>query len=182
MRIIVDMDEVIVDMMTKLLSMYNLYYKSDITVDDITQWQLPDDMLKVFHHRGFFRYIPAIPGAIDGVRQLRSMGHDIIIASNHSDRGYIADDKIMWVQEHLPELAGNMMIGARKDILQGDAIIDDNPDYLINSPCRVKICMDRPWNRRSNYTRYQHDCFYKYFYRVYNWQQIRGLFEVCKGW
>ena len=123
------------------------------------------------------------------MRDLLSWGHEIIIATNHSNNDYIAADKVLWVQRNLPMLSTNMMIGARKDVLQGDIIIDDNPDYLINSPCPIKICMDRPWNKNiaelewRTYT-YEvgsgdlpvdttnHD-----FYRVHNWRNILKLFE-----
>ena len=145
MRIILDLDEVVCDMMNPLITTHNDRFNSDITIDDITSWDLPIDMVEIFTESAFFPNLPPIPGAIDGVKKLLEWGHDIVIATNHSDNNYIAADKVLWLQEHLPELAGNMMIGGRKDILQGDIIIDDNPDYLLNSPCPIKICMDRSW-------------------------------------
>ena len=191
MRIICDMDEVIVDMMNPLLKRYNERFGSDITIEDITQWELPQDMKCIYKQEYFFFQLPPIVGATEGVRQLMEWGHDIIIATNHSADGFIAGEKADWINEFLPELEGNMMIGARKDLLQGDVIIDDNADYLINSPCPIKICMDRPWNRelisnavecgRYEYVggRIAHD-----FYRVSDWQQILDLFAggACKIW
>ena len=72
--------------------------------------------------------------------------------------------------------------------MQGDIIIDDNPDYLINSPCPIKICMDRPWNRHIlewEKPKYYYEVgsgeagveMVSDFYRVYNWQDILKLFE-----
>ena len=158
-------------MVNPLISMHHDKYNSDIIIDDVTGWDLPADMVEIFTKPGFFLHLPPIPGAIDGVKKLLEWGHDIIIATNHSDTDYIAADKVLWVQRNLPMLAANMMIGGRKDVLQGDIIIDDNPDYLINSPCRYKICMDRPWNRELD--EWQHFNFY----RVYNWQDILNLLE-----
>ena len=175
-------------MMNPLISMHHDRYNSDVTIDDVTQWDLPCDMVQIFIEPGFFLHLPPIPGAIDGVRDLLSWGHEIIIATNHSNNDYIAADKVLWVQRNLPMLSNNMMIGARKDVLQGDIIIDDNPDYLVNSPCPIKICMDRPWNR---YTHQYTDegltiiCApNSQFYRVYNWQDILNLFEggAIKVW
>ena len=147
MRIILDLDETVADMLNPLISMHHDKYNSDIIIDDVTGWDLPHDMVEIFTKPGFFLHLPPIPGAIDGVAKLLEWGHDIIIATNHSNIDYIAADKVLWVQRNLPMLSTNMMIGARKDVLQGDIIIDDNPDYLINSPCPIKICMDRPWNK-----------------------------------
>ena len=177
-------------MATVLISEHRDLYNSDITIDDFTGWDLPADMVEIFTKPGFFLHLPPIPGAIDGVKKLLAWGHDIIIATNHSNIDYIAADKVLWVQRNLPMLAANMMIGGRKDVLQGDIIIDDNPDYLINSPCSIKICMDRPWNRhlaiketkivnvtptgslQSFYDTFKTghiDC------RVYSWQEILDM-------
>ena len=167
--------------MNPLISMHHDKYNSDIIIDDVTGWDLPPDMVEIFTTPGFFLHLPIIPGAIDGVKKLLEWGHDIIVATNHSDNDYIAADKVLWVQHNLPMLSSNMMIGARKDVLQGDIIIDDNPDYLINSPCPIKICMDRPWNRYTH--QYTNEGLTiicapnSHFYRVNNWQDILKLFE-----
>ena len=195
MRIICDMDEVIVDMMNPLLKRYNEKYNSDITIEDITQWGLPQDMKDIYMKEYFFEYLPTIKGAIKGAEQLMAWGHDVVIATNHSGDGYIANQKVSWMKGMMPGSFANMMIGARKDLLQGDVIIDDNADYLINSPCPIKICMDRPWNRMENMVKI---CFDDYnsdnpkirtnpmnrLYRVYDWQEILSLFAggVFKVW
>ena len=188
MRIICDMDEVIVDMMNPLLKRYNEKYSSDITIEDITQWELPQDMKDIYQQEYFFHNLGAIEGALDGVEQLIAWGHDVIIATNHSGDGFIAGEKVEWIEIFLPKLQKNMMIGARKDLLQGDVIIDDNADYLINSPCPIKICMDRPWNRElqerqiveitscgDKKPEYVHG-YGQIDYRVCNWQDILVLF------
>ena len=188
-RIILDLDEVVCDMMNPLISVHHDRYNSDVTIDDATGWGLPPDMVEIFTTPGFFLHLPIIPGAADGVKKLLAWGHDIIVATNHSDNDYIAADKVLWVQRNLPMLSSNMMIGGRKDVLQGDIIIDDNPDYLINSPCRIKICMDRQWNRHlEEYSMVdisvhgdKEPRFVRSLghidYRVYNWQDILKLFE-----
>ena len=188
-RIILDLDEVVCDMMKPLISMHHDRYNSDVTIEDVIQWDLPRDMVQIFIEPGFFLHLPPIPGAIDGVRDLLSWGHEIIIATNHSNNDYIAADKVLWVQRNLPMLSSNIMIGSRKDVLQGDIIIDDNPDYLINSPCPIRIVVDRPWNREHIVTmkdglgggeyKMQLNWFgvNDNFYRVYNWQDILKLFE-----
>ena len=176
-------------MMNPLISMHHDRYNSDVTIEDVIQWDLPRDMVQIFIEPGFFLHLPPIPGAIDGVRDLLSWGHEIIIATNHSNNDYIAADKVLWVQRNLPMLSSNIMIGSRKDVLQGDIIIDDNPDYLINSPCPIRIVVDRPWNREHIVTmkdglgggeyKMQLNWFgvNDNFYRVYNWQDILKLFE-----
>jgi len=168
MRIILDMDEVVVDMMTPLLAHYNKQYHKNFTIEDIVQWKLPDQLRSIFFVEGFFRYLKPLEGAIETIKHLLDQGCDIVIATNHSDDPWIAQDKVFWVQENLPQLADSMMIGNRKDCLNGDVIIDDRPDYLLNSPCPVKICMDRPWNRWINQGIAK---------RAYDWNDIRADIE-----
>ena len=189
MRIICDMDEVIVDMMTPLLCEYNKRYGADINIDDITQWQLPGDMMDIFYSCNFFAELPRIPRAVHGLNLLGNMGHEIVIASNSMNVPEIAYQKTQWVDNYLRRFKGNLILTARKDMLQGDVIIDDNPDYLINSPCPIKICMDRPWNRGiDELEKYKYtydvgsgdlhlDVTNNNFNRVYNWQDILKLFE-----
>ena len=196
MIIICDMDEVIVDMMNPLLREYNKMYSSDISIEDVTQWELPDDMINKYKEDNFFLTLPPISGAINGLRQLMALGHDVIIATYHGDNPRIAKDKILWMFYNCPVLSANMMIGARKDLLQGDVIIDDNADHLTGSLCKIRIVMDRPWNRHLQERRKidvtKHgDILPQYCYdmgdidyRVYNWQQIIDLFAggACKIW
>ena len=179
MRIICDCDEVLADMMPKLIQIYNIRYNSDITIDDIVQWELPQDMKDIYLEPYFFFNLNHIKGAVDGVNQLIRWGHDVVIATNNSGSGEIAKEKVLWIKLHFPKLANNIMVGSRKDLLQGDVIIDDNADYLINSPCPIKICMDRPWNRDIDIVRLS-----GHFYCVCDWQQILDLFAggACKIW
>ena len=188
MRIICDMDEVIVDMMNPLLKRYNEKHSSDITIEDITQWELPGDMKVIFRDIGFFYNLKPLAGAMVGIKRLMEWGHDVVIASNHSGETHIASQKVGWVGWYFPELSNNLMMGHRKDLLQGDVIIDDNPDYLISSPCPIKICMDRPWNRMKNIVKISYTDWNSgnpdirinpghRLYRVHNWQQILALFE-----
>ena len=188
MRIICDMDEVIVDMMGPLLCEYNKRYGADINIDDITQWQLPGDMMDIFYSYNFFAELPVIPRAVHGLNLLGNMGHEIIIASNSMNVPEIAYQKTQWVDNYLRRFKCNLILTARKDLLQGDVIIDDNPDYLINSPCPIKICMDRPWNRELGEHQAigvtahgDEDRFIMWGgdidYRVHNWQDILKLFE-----
>ena len=194
MIIICDADEIIVNMMPQLLEEYNAKYQSDIEIEDVTQWQLPADMKEVYSEHHFFYDLKPVEGAIDGIKQLLAWGHDVVVATNHSNDEQIAKEKVEWFNRYLPEVAKNMMIGHRKDLLQGDVIIDDNADYLINSPCPIKICMDRPWNRdfmvRGKHALGESNIMLKWFgasdnfYSVTNWQQILDLFAggACKIW
>jgi len=167
-KVILDLDEVVVDMMSEVVLRYNEIYKSDLTLEDITEWKLPQDMKDIYEKDfTFFRYLNPIPGAIEGIKILMKY-YDIIIATSHSQLPFIAYEKVKWVRYFLPELSGSMMIGPRKDVLQGEYIIDDCYDYLVSSPCNQKLIMDRPWNRKPFPNNYEYT-------RIYTWDDILFL-------
>ncbi len=166
MRIIVDLDEVIVDLMGPLLKEYNRRYKADILIEDITQWNLlTKDMCDIFKEPNFFLELIPLPGAIFGVNELINQGHEVVIASSPSRHPGIAKDKLAWCSLWLQR--AELVLTERKDILDGDMIIDDAIHHLENFN-GLQVVMDRPWNRE-----------YYADYRVEDWNGIlRTVKEV----
>jgi 5'(3')-deoxyribonucleotidase len=87
-----------------------------------------------FEKRGFrpdltldFSKFDPMPGALEAVKDLIEMGHDLFIATtppwNHPDAW---GQKRHWVEEHLPQLKRKMFLTHRKDLLIGDVLIDDS--------------------------------------------------------
>ena len=82
-----------------------------------------------------FSTFEPMPGAIDAVKQILDMGHEVFIATtppwNHPDSW---GQKRNWIAKHLPELSRKMFLTHRKDLLIGDILIDDSnyrgqPDF-----------------------------------------------------
>jgi len=82
-----------------------------------------------------FSTFEPMKGAIDSVKKLEEMGHDVFIATtppwNHPDAW---GQKRNWVEKHLPTLKRKMFLTHRKDLLIGDVLIDDTafrgqPDF-----------------------------------------------------
>jgi 5'-nucleotidase len=148
MKLVVDMDEVIVNLMEPTIEVYNDKYKTNLMLADITEWKLPKGMKELFNIPGFFLGLPPLEGAVEGMRELRSKkeGHDIIIATSPSGTPHIAQEKMLWLKFWLPEFMGGLHLCHRKDRLIGDLICDDCPEYLTNFQ-GARLIMDRPWNR-----------------------------------
>ena len=87
--------------------------------DEIPHIKNPDEVLD------FSKFEP-MPGAIDAVKQILNMGHEVFIATtppwNHPDSW---GQKRNWIAKHLPELSRKMFLTHRKDLLIGDILIDD---------------------------------------------------------
>ncbi len=147
MKIIMDMDEVIVDLLGPLTKKYNERYGSTFTRDDITAWELPKRMIDIFKEDDFFLRLPPLPGAIKGMRDLKALGHDVIIATSPSGTPRIAKDKMYWVKGWLPEFLDKMIITGDKRNVTGDLICDDYHMNLVDWPGPYKVVMDRRYNR-----------------------------------
>tara|TARA_R100001244_G_scaffold129867_1_gene101606 strand:+ start:2494 stop:2961 length:468 start_codon:yes stop_codon:yes gene_type:complete len=114
MRIFVDMDGVIADFQHAVEE-----YKKDNNIPACKKLHRPE--LKID-----FTKIPVMPGAIEALHKLRTDGHDIFIATTPSwDRPETWGHKRDWIVEHFPWLKRKMFLTHRKDLLDGDILIDD---------------------------------------------------------
>ena len=67
-----------------------------------------------------------IPGAKEAVAKLIDMGHDLFIASTPPWNNKAAwGQKGQWIEEHFPALKRKVFLTHRKDLLDGDILIDD---------------------------------------------------------
>jgi 5'-nucleotidase len=109
MRVFIDMDGVIVDFERFLI-------ERDYTGEEAKK--LP----------GAYQEMKPMPGAIEAVRSLIGMRHDVWVATKPpTGIAYAYADKASWIFEHLPELKRKIVITHDKSLLIGDVLIDDRP-------------------------------------------------------
>jgi len=77
-------------------------------------------------HLDFSKFEP-MPGAIDAVKKIIAMGHDVFIATTPPWNNPAAwGQKRDWIEKHLPKLKRKMFLTHRKDLLKGDILVDDS--------------------------------------------------------
>ncbi len=135
MRILVDLDSTVADLLTPLLALHNAENNDDLTVERITSWNILEHvkvgtapaMEALFARPGLFAKLEPLPGAIEGVQALAAAGHDVYIVSavEHAP-GF--SEKAAWVHQHLPFISKRRLILAHdKHLISADALIDDRP-------------------------------------------------------
>lgn len=191
MRFVIDIDSTLADLVTPWVAAYReLHPDDDLTADGIWHYdttkcvKYPLDIFKPFDAPGFFAYLQPLAGAIEVVADLVDAGHDVIIASAPALSSSSAADKLIWCRAHLPFVQrSNVMIGARKDVIKGDCLIDDNPDlaraYHREWPGALITGIEFPYNRNH---RGEFDLLApSYSDPGAAWATIRSKF-VSRGW
>lgn len=160
--VLMDLDSVVVDLTD---AWFYAYYAGtgEIIPLDYDTWDLRklvkdgDYLYGILDQPGFFLDLPALPGAIDGLREIAAVT-DVIISTSALDNPNAAKDKMLWVRKYLPFIKkGNIMIGTRKDLLMADIMVDDSPGNLKKTLAKHKIVMDYPYNRKVRDAERVHD-------------------------
>jgi 5'(3')-deoxyribonucleotidase len=78
--------------------------------------------------KGFFRNLPVMPGAAEGIHALLQMPKlALYIGFKFSNKNVnSATEKLEWLYEHFPKLARHCMLSCDKGLLRGDYLIDDD--------------------------------------------------------
>lgn len=176
--LLIDMDSVIVDLMTEWHERYNRAYGDDLSVERIHCWQTenyvkPECGKKIYDildEPGLFRHLKPLPDALDVLERLNAE-YDLLIVT--SSRTHAYTEKEQWVAEHLPFLPKeNLIFAHRKDMIRGDLLFDDAPHNLraFTASGRVAVAMDYPYNRDVDVP------------RVTNWREFEAwLAERKRG-
>lgn len=177
MRILVDMDGVIVDCLSHWIKLINRYHFTDVKIEDITHWDLEkfcapatrEQVYSFLTHPGFFRHLDPIPSAIESIKYLIDKNHDVVIvtACKHGFK-----DKLDWIKDHMPWFdLKNIIFAERKELVYGDVLIDDgvhNLEAWEKETNRYPICFATPYNK--NFAGRRAD----------NWKHTINHIETCQ--
>lgn len=102
----------------------------------------------IIHSEGFFRSLPVVPGAVEGLLKLCEK-HRVTICTSPVTTPWCASEKHSWVLEHLGrKFAKEMIVTKDKTLIRGDVLIDDRPEVKGKMvPVWEHILYDQPYNR-----------------------------------
>lgn len=135
MKILVDLDETVVNLGDEWLARYNRDWNDNLTVDSITSWdwhlfakpECGRDLYKYLDDPDLFTDLPPLEGAVEAVDELQRMGHRIVICTAPAFPSN-ATAKQLWCQKYLPFInRKDVCLIGNKYHVKADAIVDDSP-------------------------------------------------------
>ena len=120
-----------------------------ITPEEFTKWGIVTERTKAvyeyFNDASFYREQPPIEGAQELVRYLTKFA-DVFIVSAVAPE--FMSDRAKRIMELFPEIPKeNIILGARKDVVDLDIIFDDGGHNILTSRAKFAVLKRMPWNR-----------------------------------
>ncbi len=170
--ILVDQDNVIADqfglfharLKEQRPDIYATYRGSDHEFQFEKNFDTPhtEEIWNIRREKGFFRALTPIPGAIQALNHLESVGCEVFIVTAPIRTPHSASEKLEWIASHLGDAWVHRTILTRdKTLVQGDVLIDDNPRVAgVCTPPWEHILFDQPYHqdvpkRRLNWENYR---------------------------
>lgn len=179
MKILVDMDGVLANFELGFLDNFKSEFpeiKEFIPLEDRKIFhikkqypeELKDKVDEIIFAKGFFKSLPPISGSIDGIKKLRSLGHEVFICTSPL-RNYknCVLEKYEWVDQYLGgDFVSKIILSRDKTMVNGDILIDDRPEILgSHIPTWEHVLFRQPYNINVNNKRH------------ISWNDLNQLFE-----
>lgn len=178
--VLVDMDDVMCNFVESLCSWLNKEYQTNVTKQDITEWDLRkffptlsvDEIFDPTHTDDFWKTVAPIDGSQEFIRKLmKNDAYDVYICTSSDYR--TIKHKFDWVlKRYFPYISWKQVIITKnKSMVRGDILIDDGVHNLENTSFK-KILMSTPSNQ--NY-----DAVSNGMIRVNTWEEAYVAVHEC---
>lgn len=161
MRILIDQDGVLADFDTAFHSAWVALRhphpalapaaRRSFYVRDDYPAHLRETVEHIYTSPGFIRDLPPIPGAIDAVKELLELSHDVRICTSPLNQyRHCVPEKYEWVERYFgSEFVNSRMIVTKdKTLVHGDLLVDDKPEVTgARQPEWLHVVYDQPYNR-----------------------------------
>lgn len=154
MRTLVDLDGVVADWghgYDTLANLFDLAAEGGMLYRERTTWDLRQGLTdrglditrQIMEYDGFYRDLPLIEGAKDGITCLLREGHDVwFVSTPYLSNPSCANNKLAWVNDHFgPRLMAKTILTMDKTLVMGDVLIDDRPEIVgVQAPSWKHLC------------------------------------------
>lgn len=176
MRILIDMDEVMINTVSCWVKALNNKFGTNVKFEDITDWDMakafPDlsenDIWSVFNVE-FWANVEPITGSCSAIEYLIKKGHNIyVVTAAYPDS---LSYRYMILKMYYPFIPiENVIICHKKQLVDADVLIDDGIHNIEGGKYKT-ILFNKPWNQ---------SCDYKWIYKANNWSEILGYVNIIE--
>lgn len=155
LTILCDIDEVVNDLVQKLVDKYNATFGENLLYESITEYEITK-FIKPEHRDAFWELcdkelitgLEMQPKAKEIIERLIRDHNFYFVTSTFAKN---ISTKHEWLASRIEGYSEeNLVMCRNKSLISGDIIIDDCLDNIINSTTEHRIIMDRPWNRKPS--------------------------------
>lgn len=170
--ILVDLDDTLIDLLSKWVAAINKKYGTNVKAEDVDDWEITRFFPTLTRHQvfepifedDFWDDIHPKEDAIQYLRLLKHEGFTIYICTNTNYKT-LKDKMDNVLFKYFDFLSWNdVIVTTNKQIVNADFLIDDGTHNLVGGSYKG-ILMDAPHNR--NFDESKHDII-----RVRNWREI----------
>lgn len=137
--VLCDLDAIVANLLGPWLRFYNEKYGDNLTVEQITEFDIHKFVKKECGQKVYefidtgvaYTQLEPLPGAVEGIKTLEQLGHEVIIVSAGAKNLATAGHKLEWCKKVLGFSRKKCMIAHRKELVRGDVFIDDSPKNII---------------------------------------------------
>lgn len=159
MRVAIDVDDVVLELMDSWLEVYNEKTGTAFSKDQMLNWDLTKngldttayDILSQHAEKIYSRVYP-IEGAQQAVRLIHNSGYEVVYitaaVAKTLDAKVDALERFGFLRKGRT-IDDRLIVTGRKNLIDADILIDDKPENIIRWPYpRKGILFTQPWNDR----------------------------------
>jgi len=151
--ILVDVDEVLRDMVNEVLKIYNSFYGTSFTKNDITEYDMRTVLTEIKDIKQYFCEFAkevflnskSFKNSSKAVQDIKDLGYHIRIVTKQFRGTELYT--LGWLLKHNINY-DSVVFTDDKSWVKGDIIVDDCIDHIKSSKCKTKFLMKRPWNKK----------------------------------
>lgn len=184
-KIGIDLDDTMNNNLEVWLDVYNKRYKDNLSLYDITSWNIDKfckkctktQLFDIIKEKDYYYNLEPKPNAIEVVKKLNEV-YEIYIITDWTYGGPNSIiDKCKWLKKYFPFIKDkNIIFSAIKKQFSFNVLIDDNPEHL-----NMKYNEDMGYRTQGILFNHYHNELVKDKYINFNnWKEIYGGFSISK--
>ena len=176
-KLIIDCDDVLLDLNSRVLQVFNEENGTDYTEDIFTDFdiykclpfELAEKYTALWLREDIWRSLSPVYHAQWGMKKLIDDGFEVFVATSTHYSNFVW--KIELLQAYFPFIDSSKIICIKdKSLLHGDIMVDDCTANLISNLYCHRICLEKSWNQNV------HDEVYG-IHRCKTWDEIIDTIE-----